>query len=324
MIELTGVTRLYGTRTGVRDLSFRVDQGEVLGLLGPNGAGKTTTLRMLTGYLTPTVGTIRIGGADLWAEPARVRAMIGFLPDRPPLYRDMTVAQYVTFAAAVRGVGRRVRKEQVARALKLLDLTGVAGRLVGNLSRGFQQRVGLAQAIVHDPAVLVLDEPTVGLDPVQITEIRALIRELGSARTVILSSHILPEVEQLCGRVLVMDRGRVVAEDAPQNLARSLQQSRRYRLQVAGDPAAAHRLVAGVPGVLRTAPAHDGRLLVETAPDVDVRPALFFRLAAEQMPILELTPVALTLEEIFLKLVTREPHEEEAQMDASDMVAHQA
>lgn len=311
MIEVTGVTRLYGRRVGVQDLTFQVRTGEVLGLLGPNGAGKSTTLRMLTGYLTPTAGSIRIGGQEMWAAPERIRGMIGSLPDRPPVYREMTVEQYVTFAAAVKGVKGRGRRDRVRQVLRALDLTDVAGRLVGNLSRGYQQRVGLAQAIVHNPDVLVLDEPTVGLDPVQIAEMRGLIRELGRERTVILSSHILPEVEQLCDRVLVMDRGRVVAEDAPRNLAARLQSTRRFRMEVAGDPAAVQAVVETVPGVERV-DVENGLLLVESAPDVDVRPALFFRLAQAGMPLLQLTPVAMTLEDVFLRLVTRETAGEEA------------
>ncbi|HEY8348145.1 MAG TPA: ABC transporter ATP-binding protein [Symbiobacteriaceae bacterium] len=305
MIEVTEVTRLYGRKVGVRDLTFRVEAGEVLGLLGPNGAGKSTTLRMLTGYLAPTAGTIRIAGRDLWQRPEESRALIGSLPDRPPLYREMTVRQYLTFAAALRGVPARLRRDRVEAVLRQLGLQGVAGRLVGNLSRGYQQRVSLAQAIVHDPPVLVLDEPTVGLDPVQIAEVRDLIRELGRNRTVILSSHILPEVEQLCTRVLVMDRGRVIAEDTPQGLAARLQPSRRYRLEAAGDPESVRALVSAIPGVLRV--QAEGRLLlVETTPETDVRPALFFRLAEARMPILQLTPVAMSLEDVFLRLITQE------------------
>lgn len=311
VIQLTGVTRLYGRRVGVQDLTFQVQTGEVLGLLGPNGAGKSTTLRMLTGYVTPTAGSIRIGGQEMWAAPEQIRGMIGSLPDRPPVYREMTVEQYVTFAAAVKGVKGRGRRDRVRQVLRSLDLTHVAGRLVGNLSRGYQQRVGLAQAIVHDPAVLVLDEPTVGLDPVQIAEIRDLIRELGQDRTVILSSHILPEVEQLCGRVLVMDRGRIVAEDAPQNLAARLQSCRRYRLEVAGEQEAVRTLLAAVPGVQRVA-QEGGLLVVEAAPEADVRPALFFRLAEAGMPLLQLTPVAMSLEDVFLRLITREAAQEGA------------
>ncbi len=328
MIEVSGVSKLYGDKVGVRDLTFRVEKGEILGLLGPNGAGKTTTLRMLTGYLTPTTGTIRIGGTDLWEEAEQVRARIGYLPDRPPLYREMTVRAYVDFSAALRGIPRARRKAAVERALQALDLTDVAGRLVGNLSRGYQQRVGLAQAIVHDPEVLVLDEPTVGLDPVQIAEIRELIRELGRERTVVLSSHILPEVQLLCSRVLVMAKGRVVAEDTPAALSDRLQAGRRLKLQVQGDIARAEEVVRSVPGVTRTEIQGDA-LIVDAAPEVEVRPDLFWRLAEAKLPLLQLTPVAMTLEQIFLELVTREDGHaddaaKEAPSDEQPVVAHEA
>lgn len=297
------VSRYYGRQVGCADVSFAVGQGEILGLLGPNGAGKSTTLRMLTGYLAPSRGRVRVAGHDMWEAPARARRLIGYVPDRPPIYREMTVRSYVAFAAELRGApGDRRRVNGV---LEQLDLSGVAGRLVGNLSRGFQQRVSLAQAIVHDPPVLVLDEPTVGLDPRQISELRELIRRLGQERTVVLSSHILPEVQSLCHRVLIMDGGRVLAEDTPGRLAAALHGGRRYRVQVRGEPAAAEAVLRAVPGALRVEPAGEG-WLVETDPGADVRPELFFRLAAAGLPLLELTPLELSLEDVFLRLTTRE------------------
>lgn len=305
VIEVLAVSKCYGPKVGVQDITFRVGRGEILGLLGPNGAGKTTTLRLITGYLVPSRGTIRIGGCDLWDDPTAARRQIGYLPDRPPVYRDMTVRDFVTFAAALRGVPRAARRRRVDETLTLTGLAHVQGRLVGNLSRGYQQRVGLAQAIVHDPAVLVLDEPTVGLDPRQIHEIRELIRRLGQDRTVILSSHILPEVQALCHRVLIMDRGRVLAEGTPQRLAEALRQARRYRIEVQGEPAAAAALLRSVPGVQSVA-QEGGAFVVATAPEVDVRPDLFYRLAAARMPLLALVPLDLSLEDVFLRLVTTE------------------
>jgi ABC-2 type transport system ATP-binding protein len=305
MIEVTGISKSYGSKTGVKALTFSVGSGEILGLLGPNGAGKSTTLRMLTGYLTPSSGSIRIDGIDLWENPVAVRARLGYLPDRPPLYREMTVQAYVDFAAALRGVSAAVRRQRVGEVLEATGLREVAGRLLGNLSRGFQQRAGLAQAIVHDPAVLVLDEPTTGLDPIQVSEIRALIQQLGRERTVILSSHILPEVQLLCQRVLVMDRGRVLAEDRPDRLSQRFQDSRRYRVQVFGDLEQAAVIARGVPGVTRAEVA--GALLeIDSASDMDIRPDLFYRLAGARLPLLELTPVALSLEDVFLRLITDE------------------
>lgn len=309
MIEVSNAARYYGPKVGVQDLSFAVGQGEILGLLGPNGAGKTTTLRMLTGYLTPTRGQVRVAGADLWENPARARRLIGYLPDRPPLYREMTVRAYIAFCAELRGVPRAARPRRVDQVLEELNLTGVAGRLVGNLSRGFGQRVGLAQAIVHQPPVLVLDEPTVGLDPRQIHELRELIRRLGQERTVVLSSHILPEVQALCHRVLIMDRGRVLVEDAPARLAEALRGTRRYRVQVQGNPAAVEPLLSALPGVRQVTPG-TGHWLLEAEPHADLRPALFYRLAEARLPLLELTPVELSLEDVFLRLTTREADKE--------------
>jgi ABC-2 type transport system ATP-binding protein len=320
MIEVSGVSKHYGPKVGVQDVTFRVEQGEILGLLGPNGAGKTTTLRMLTGYLTPSTGTIRIGGVDLWEQPERVRARIGYLPDKPPLYREMTVRSFVSFTAALRGVPARRREARVEEVLRQLDLLDVAGRLIGNLSRGYQQRVGLAQAIVHDPEVLILDEPTVGLDPVQIAEIRALIRQLGQERTVVLSSHILPEVQLLCQRVLVMDRGRVLAEDTPQNLSQRLQSGRRFRVQVQGDLTQAAALAREIPGVV-AATVEGETLWIDSEEGTDIRPALFYRLAEARLPLLQLTPVELSLEDVFLRLITREESAKEVSDHGAAVVA---
>jgi ABC-2 type transport system ATP-binding protein len=305
MIEVTGVSKFYGSKTGVKGLTFRVNSGEILGLLGPNGAGKSTTLRMLTGYLTPSTGSSCVDGNELWENPGAVRAKLGYLPDKPPLYREMTVRAYIDFAAALRGVPAAARRERVAQALEATGLKDVGGRLLGNLSRGYQQRVGLAQAIVHDPAVLVLDEPTTGLDPIQVSEIRALILRLGAERTVILSSHILPEVQLLCQRVLVMDRGRVLADDRPDLLSQRFQQSRRYRVRVFGEPEQAAAIARGISGVTRAVVA--GAVLeIDSASDMDICPELFYRLAAARLPLLELTPISLSLEDVFLRLITDE------------------
>jgi len=305
MIEVVAVSKFYGDRVGVRDLTFTAGRGDVVGLLGPNGAGKTTTLRMLTGYLMPSRGTVRIAGADLWEAPLALRRQVGYLPDRPPLYRDMSVRGYVAYTATLRGVARAERRERVAAALALCGLSAVAERLIGHLSRGYQQRVGLAQAIVHDPALLVLDEPTAGLDPRQIHELRELIRRLGQERTVVLSSHILPEVSTLCNRVLILDGGRVLAADAPERLARSLPGAARYRARMAGEPAAVAAALGAVAGLAAEAQA-DGAWLLEAPAGAELRPALFYALAAAGLPLLELTPLRLSLEDVFLRLTTAE------------------
>ena len=223
-IAVEGVSKRYGDLEAVRELSFRVARGEVVGFLGPNGAGKTTTMRMLTGFLPPTDGTVRIAGHDVFSDPRRARAAVGYLPETPPLYTEMTVRGFLEFVAAIKDVRRAERRDAVDRAIERCGLTTVVRRVIGQLSKGFRQRVGLAQAIVHSPQVLVLDEPTVGLDPIQIREIRALIAELaapehGSGRqTVILSTHILPEVEAICQRVILIDRGRKAIDQSMQEL----------------------------------------------------------------------------------------------------------
>jgi ABC-2 type transport system ATP-binding protein len=220
MIEVHDLTKRYGDRVAVAGVSFSVARGQVLGFLGPNGAGKTTTMRMLTGFLPPTGGTARVAGFDVFSQSAEVRRRIGYLPENPPLYTDMTVKSYLTFVAKLKGVARARVAEARDRAIERTGLGGVASRLLSHLSKGYKQRVGLAQAIINDPEVLVLDEPTIGLDPRQIIEIRSLIRDLSGERTVILSTHILPEVSQVCDKVVIINDGRVACEDTLANLTR--------------------------------------------------------------------------------------------------------
>ncbi len=218
MIEVDHLTKRYGDLMAVRDISFEAKKGEILGFLGPNGAGKTTTMRVITGFLPATTGTVRVAGFDIFEQAHEVRQRIGYLPENPPLYNDMTVSSYLAFVGRIKGLTRNEIPDASDRTIERCGLTDVHNRVLGHLSKGFRQRVGLAQALIHDPSVLVLDEPTIGLDPRQIIDIRSLIRDLSGERTVILSTHILPEVAQLCDKVVIINRGRIAVEDSISNL----------------------------------------------------------------------------------------------------------
>jgi len=221
MIEVANLSKRYGDLSAIRDVSFTAEPGQILGFLGPNGAGKTTTMRIITGFMPATSGTVRVDGFDVFEQSSEVRRRIGYLPENPPLYNDMAVVPYLRFAAKLKGMSRTAIADALERVLRTCALTEVRNRLLGHLSKGFRQRVGLAQALIHDPPVLILDEPTIGLDPRQIIEIRSLIRTLGAQRTVVLSTHILPEVSQVCDKVVIINEGRVVLEDQLANLTRT-------------------------------------------------------------------------------------------------------
>ena len=307
MIEVENLTKSYGDVLALDHASFQVAQGEILGFLGPNGAGKTTTMRILTGYMPPSEGSVRVGGFDVVEDSLEVRRRIGYLPESAPLYREMSVYDYMDFAAAIRGVkGGDARETAIDRSLEACGLGDVADSLIGKLSKGYRQRVGLAQAIVHNPDVLVLDEPTIGLDPRQILSVRELIKSLGGEHTIILSSHILPEVSQVCQRVLIINRGRIVAEDTPERLTSNLQGGMRVRLQFAQAPedaAARLRQVRGVSAVQMLAPQS---YEVATEAGVDSRSDLAALAVSQRWGLLELRPLSLSLEEVFLQLTTDE------------------
>ncbi len=252
MISVEHLTKYYGTTRALDDVSFSIAAGEVTALLGPNGSGKSTMMRLLTGYFSPTAGRVRIGGVDVSERPAVARRRIGYLPEQVSLYPDLTVRRYLAFVAEVKGLAGRVRRAAVDAVLARCNLTDVADRLAGKLSKGYRQRVGLAQALVGDPDVLVLDEPTVGLDPMQTVEMRSLLREV-AGRTVLLSTHILSEASALCSRVVILSAGRLVAEDTPAGLARRLEGLGRLRVRIDGPPAAAAALLGGLPGVVHVA-----------------------------------------------------------------------
>ncbi len=313
MIRAENLTKRYGATIGVTDLDFTVEKGEVLGFLGPNGAGKTTTMKMLTCYLPPTSGTAKVCGFDILDQSMEVRKRIGYLPERNPLYADMTVHGYLDFVAQVKGVKSSARRGEVDRAIERCGLQQVPRRTIGTLSKGYQQRVGIAQATLNDPEILILDEPTLGLDPKQIIEIRQLIRDLGGEKTVILSSHILPEVSQVCNRVIIINRGELVAADTPENLRSRLATSSvvRVTLRDAGDALArAQGIIAKLDGVIAVReqpPARGtGAFMVECLPERDLREDIARALVAGGLPLLEIYRDELSLEEIFLQLVTEE------------------
>jgi gliding motility-associated transport system ATP-binding protein len=313
MIEVDSLTKRYGRATAVDGISFKVEKGEILGFLGPNGAGKTTTMRILTCYLPPTDGRARVAGHDVFAEPMEVKKRVGYLPETPPLYPDMEVGEYLDFCAKIKGVASAERKTRVADAVEKCRVGDVRTKLIGKLSKGYRQRVGLAQAILHNPDVLILDEPTAGLDPKQIIETRELIRGLAGAHTVVLSTHILPEVSMTCGRVVIINKGRVVAEDTPDNLTRRLQGAGTIRLEVRGDEAQALAALKAVPGVLavhsRTPHGDVAVLDVEAEAGKDVRAELASAVVTKGHGLVGLQQVGMSLEEIFLHLTTADAEE---------------
>lgn len=304
MIGIEGLTKLYGQHRAVDNVSFDVGRGEVLGLLGPNGAGKTTIMRMLTGYIPPTSGRVLIDGLDMYDHPDEVKRKLGYLPEHPPLYLDMTVGEYLNFAARIKGVEPRRVRQGVQAAAELCGIADKLGRLTGNLSKGYRQRVGLAQALVHEPEILVLDEPTVGLDPRQIIEIRELIKGLGGERTVILSSHILQEVTSVCRSVAIMNEGTLVAFDTIQRLSASYAVGGNIRMMVAAPASLDLGALRAVRGVESVALADDGLVRLSVSAGQDLRAELSSMVAAMGAGLLEMRSDTLTLEDIFLRAVT--------------------
>ena len=309
MIQVTNLSKSYGPKVAISNVTFDVKQGEILGFLGPNGAGKTTTMRILCGYMPATSGTITVDGYDVFSNSLDARRRIGYLPESVPLYPEMTVASYLHFMAQIRGVPAKLRRDRVEEVMKLSHVDHVQRTFIGRLSRGYRQRVGIAQALVHDPPVLVLDEPTVGLDPKQITETRQLIKNLGGSHTILLSTHILPEVGMTCNRVVIINGGQVVAEDTPDNLTKRLRGAERINLEVRGPADAVQKALRRVPNVLAVeAQAGDGhlRFLVDCAVGQDVREDLAATVVGNGWGLLELRSLGMSLEEVFLKLTTRE------------------
>jgi ABC-2 type transport system ATP-binding protein len=311
MIEVDHLTKRYGPVTAVDDVSFRVEKGEILGFLGPNGAGKTTTMRVLTGYMPPTEGKAVVAGYDVFTHPIEAKQRIGYLPETPPLYPEMTVREYLGFVARIK-LGKASKADRAMRvdhAMKKVHVDDMADRHCGKLSKGYRQRVGLAQALIHDPEVLILDEPTAGLDPKQIIETRDLIRSLAGNHTIVLSTHILPEVAHTCQRVVIINKGRVVAVDSPENLTHQLKGAATLYVQVEADGEAADTLGA-VPGVTKVSVADSHERFVgyeiESEPNRDVRRDVARTVVDKGWGLLELRPMRMSLEEIFLQLTTEE------------------
>lgn len=311
MIEVKNLTKRYGQHLAVDSINFTVENGEILGFLGPNGAGKSTVMNILTGYISATDGQALINGIDVLEQPEEAKKMIGYLPEFPPLYGDMTVTEYLNFVADIKNVTGSERKNSMEKIMDLVKIADVRGRLIKNLSKGYKQRVGLAQALIGNPEVLILDEPTVGLDPNQIIEIRKLISSLRKSHTIILSSHILPEVNAVCERIIIINKGKIVASDTPENLSKGLVDSSRLNLRIAGQEKQVLKAINEIEGV-KQAESQGSRepgtvdVIVEADPNVDIRKPLFNAMSRASYPILMMKSMDMTLEEIFLQVTTRE------------------
>lgn len=306
MLEVKNLTKRYGAKYAVNDISFTVNDGEILGFLGPNGAGKSTTMNILTGYLSSTEGTVTLDGAEILEEPKKVKSQIGYLPELPPLYLDMTVSEYLSFMFDLKNV-KQPKQQHIREICEHVMIQDVMPRMIKNLSKGYRQRVGLAQALLGNPKLLILDEPTVGLDPKQIIEIRNLIRELGKKHTVILSSHILSEVQAVCDRIIVINNGTLVADDSPDKLSKTMSGDIHLSLRVDGPEEDVFTLLSGIPSVnkverLGSKEPGSFDFILEPESGVDVRRELFRRLSEAGFPLLELRGSELSLEEIFLRL----------------------
>lgn len=300
MIQATGLTKDFGSRRAIENLTFEARQGEVVGFLGPNGAGKTTTMRILTGYMPPTYGKAQVAGFDIISESLEVRRRVGYLPETVPLYPEMTVYEYLKFMADLRHLPDS--DDMVDTALEMVQMENRANGYISNLSKGMRQRVGLAQAMLHRPEVLILDEPTIGLDPAQVVEFRNTIREVGKERTVLLSTHILSEAQQLCDRVLIINKGRIVAEDTPENLQSRLVGAESVILKVKGEADDLLPILSKIDGVKNARLQTDGAIEFQFSPGKDVRPAVARATIKAGYDLLEFHPVGLSLEEIFLQL----------------------
>ena len=336
MIEVSHLVKKYGSHYAVNDLTFRVDRGQIYGFLGPNGAGKSTTMNIITGYLAPTSGKVKINGYDIQQEPEEAKRCIGYLPEMPPLYADMTVMEYLVFVSELKRVARKQRKDDIQDVMERTGVTEMKDRLIRNLSKGYKQRVGLAQALLGDPEIIILDEPTVGLDPKQIIEMRDLIRGLREKHTVILSSHILSEVSAVCDQILIISAGKLVACDTPEGLTRLMTGEEELTLQVKGSAGRLEEVLSGLDGISgfevkpvpetqeqRQEPEDADRpeqengesacaaAVIRVEEGCDIREEMFYRLAQNRLPILELHVTTKSLEEIFLELTASEKNSEE-------------
>ncbi len=315
MIEINGITKRYGTKLAANNVSFSVGAGEIMGFLGPNGAGKSTTLNILTGYLSATEGTAKIDGIDILLNPIEAKSKIGFLPEQPPLYLDMTVEEYLNFVYDLKRC-RLDRERHLKEICDVVKISDVYHRVIRNLSKGYKQRVGIAQALVGNPPVLIFDEPTVGLDPKQIIEIRNLIKKLGKEHTIILSTHILSEVQAICDRIVVINKGKIVADEKTENIARAVEDKRRMTYSICGPQNDVLKLIKSIPGVAyaEVIGQRDGdstSYLIESEENIDIRKSLFFALAEKRWPVIGMDVMGMDLEDVFLALITEKDRKKE-------------
>ncbi len=311
MIEVENLVKRYGSHLAVDHLSFHVDPGKIYGFLGPNGAGKSTTMNIMSGYIAPTSGTVKINGHDIVKDAEEAKKCIGYLPEVPPLYQEMTVREYLSFVAELKKIKKNEREKQILEVMDMTMITDISGRLIKNLSKGYKQRVGLAQAVLGYPEVIILDEPTVGLDPKQIIEIRELIKKLSREHTVILSSHILSEVQAVCDEIMIISKGRLVACDTPEGLSSLMNGSAILEVHILGAKEAVQKVIQAIPGVARYTleDSHEKgciKAVIETEAKEDIRVELFYALAGEKLPVLSMNRLEKSLEDIFLEL-TDEP-----------------
>ena len=323
MIEVKNLVKVYGNHTAVDNLSFTVNKGQILGFLGPNGAGKSTTMNIITGYISATEGTVTVNGLDVFEEPEEVKKMIGYLPEFPPLYTELTVEEYLNFVADIKKVKRQIRKQMVEEIMETTKIKDVRDRIIKHLSKGYKQRVGLAQAIMGYPELIILDEPTVGLDPKQIIEIRELIRELSKNHTVILSSHIMQEVSAVCDSILIIDKGKLVLQDKPENLSMHFGSTGGLKLVVRGDKDTVISELNKIDRITKleeTEAPEEGtiNLTLFCNEDEDIREDVFFSMSNIKTPILEMQSIRMSLEDIFLKVTQEETYPEGDYRDLED------
>ena len=327
MIEVNNLVKRYGNHLAVDHLSFQVEPGKIYGFLGPNGAGKSTTMNIMTGYIAPTEGTVTINGYDIVKDPEEAKKCIGYLPEIPPLYQEMTVKEYLKFVAELKKIKGEKKEAQIQEVMDMTMITDMAERLIRNLSKGYKQRVGLAQAILGYPEVIILDEPTVGLDPKQIIEIRELIKKLAIKHTIILSSHILSEVQAVCDEIMIISKGKLVACDTPEGLTSLKNGSATLEVHILGEAEKAERVIQTIPGVMHytMCESHEKgcvKAVIETDAKEDIRVELFYALANEKLPILSMNRLEKTLEDIFLELIEEdERHENNIEKEQSEVNA---
>lgn len=309
MVEIQNLVKMYGNKSAVDDVTFTVNKGEIVGFLGPNGAGKSTTMNIITGYLSSTAGTVKVNGIDVLENPNEAKKMIGFLPEQPPLYVDMTVDEYLSFVYEIKGC-KLDKKKHLTEIKTLTKIEDVKNRVIKNLSKGYRQRVGIAQALVGNPPVIIFDEPTVGLDPKQIIEIRNLIRNLGKTHTVILSTHILSEVQAVCDRIVIINDGRIIADEKTENITKTVQENRRYTFRICGNERDVLHALKNVSGVLSVNPTGERELdsytyVVESERGVDIRKPVFFAMSEKGYAIIGAETGGMNLEEVFIRITDR-------------------